>query len=285
VTGSIRVLIAEASRDDVDLVLRELREGGFAPEHESVQDPQAFEAALDKGGWDLVISDFRMPSFTGLEALEILRQRSPDLPFIIVSGTIGEEIAVDTLKSGANDYVMKDRLGRLVPAVRRELGRRADQARLREKEEQFRQAQKMEAVGRLAGGIAHDFNNVLAVITMYCEMMLSRLSSEDYIARDVEQIKAAADRAAALTRQLLAFSRKQIMEPRIVDLNPVISNLEKMLRRLIGEDVELTCAPGEGLRRIRIDPGQLEQVILNLVVNSRDAMPKGGDLILERGPE
>jgi two-component system cell cycle sensor histidine kinase/response regulator CckA len=148
-------------------------------------------------------------------------------------------------------------------------------------ENQFRQAQRLEAVGRLAGGVAHDFNNVLTAITGYSDLLLEELDPADPKRQDVEEIKAAAFRAAGLTRQLLTFSRKQVPETRVLDVNAVVENLEKMLRRLIGEDVKLEVSLGSGLGAVRADPGQLEQVIVNLAVNSRDAMPGGGCLTIE----
>ena len=151
----------------------------------------------------------------------------------------------------------------------------------RSMESQFRQAQRMEAVGRLAGGVAHDFNNVLTAITGYSDLLLEDLGPDDHKRSDVGEIKAAALRAAALTRQLLAFSRKQVFESRVLDLNAVVQTLEKMLRRLIREDVKLEYSLASALGAVRADPGQIEQVILNLAVNSRDAMPSGGRLTIE----
>jgi len=148
-------------------------------------------------------------------------------------------------------------------------------------EQQFRQAQKMEAIGRLAGGIAHDFNNVLTAITGYTELLLDDLGDDAAQRGDLEEIRAAAARAAGLTRQLLAFSRQQVLEPRVLDLNAVVAGMDKMLRRILGEDVELATALAANLGRIKADPGQIEQVILNLAVNARDAMPRGGKLTIE----
>jgi signal transduction histidine kinase len=151
-------------------------------------------------------------------------------------------------------------------------------------EAQLRQAQKMEAVGRLAGGIAHDFNNLLAVIMGHSDLIRSVLRKGDALAHDVEQIRRASERAASLTRQLLAFSRRQFLQPQVIDVNTLVGNLATMLHRLIGEDVQLELRLDADAGRVSADPGQLEQVVMNLTVNARDAMPQGGRLTLETAP-
>src|SRR5579872_505479 len=156
-----------------------------------------------------------------------------------------------------------------------------ESTRRRQLEEQLRQARKMEAVGMLAGGIAHDFNNLLTIINGYSQMLLGNLPETDENRTSVEQIMKAGERAAELTRQLLTFSRRQVVRPKVLDLNAVVADTTVMLRRLIGENIELRMVAGPGLEKVHADPGQLEQVILNLAVNSRDAMPIGGALILE----
>ncbi len=148
-------------------------------------------------------------------------------------------------------------------------------------ERQLLHSQKMEAVGRLAGGVAHDFNNLLTTILGYSELMLMKLPESSPVRADVEEILKAGQRAVGLTRQLLAFSRKQVIEPKVVNLNAVIEEAAKMLRRLIGEDVDLATSLDPSLGSVRVDPGQIEQVLMNLAVNSRDAMPRGGRLTLE----
>ncbi len=546
--------MVEDSETDALLIVRQLRVAGYEPQFERVDTEAALRAALDRQAWDLIISDYNMPGFSGTAALSVLRERGLDIPFIFVSGSIGEDVAVAAMKAGASDYVMKERLKRLAPAIERELRevdvrrerrraqdaviertrlaelsadvavaltqaatlgetltrcaravakhldaaaaciwtvneaaarfelqaaaglreavradlehvgfdrspigtmartrtphfsndltahpllvdgrlvgvlaafsekpladvvrealggvagqlavgieRRRAEAELRQSQERFsrvfqaspvgiaistlaegryvdvndallamigydrrdvvghtraeigiwkdgdavsqiqaevqaegggrvrdrdldlrtrqgeirlalasfekieldgkpclltlvhdvsdrrrledqlRQSQKMEAVGRLAGGVAHDFNNLLAVITGYCDLLLRKLQSESERG-DVEEIRNAAEGACSLTRQLLAFSRRQVVEPRVLDVNQVVERLEKMLRRITGEDVELVTRFAPGLPSIRADAGQLEQVLMNLVVNSRDAMPTGGRLLIE----
>ncbi|OGS37368.1 MAG: hypothetical protein A2506_04255 [Elusimicrobia bacterium RIFOXYD12_FULL_66_9] len=159
--------------------------------------------------------------------------------------------------------------------------RQETEKRLEETEQQLRQAQKMEAVGRLAGGVAHDFNNLLTTILGYCEMMQGAMPKKDPRQEEVKEIQGAAERAATLTRQLLAFSRRQILAPRVLDVNDGLKEIEKMLRRLIGEDIELVLNLDAKLKSIKADPGQLSQVIMNLAVNARDAMPDGGRLLIE----
>ena len=161
------------------------------------------------------------------------------------------------------------------------LGTLFDMTERRKLEEQLLQSQKMEAIGRLAGGIAHDFNNILTAVSGYTELLIGQLAAGDPRRESAEEIRQAGERAAALTQQLLAFSRRQVLEPRVLDLNAVIANMERMLRRVIGEDIELTTSLSTGLWRTRADPAQIEQAILNLVVNARDAMPRGGQLTLE----
>jgi len=179
-----------------------------------------------------------------------------------------------------------DELLRMVEDIGLKMGQFGERARtegvLRETEAQLRQAQKMEAVGRLAGGVAHDFNNLLTVIRGYSELLLGRLGPTDAMRKDMEEIKKAADRASGLTRQLLAFSRRQFIAAKVVDLNALVANMDGMLRRLIGEDIVELCAELDASTgAIKADPGQVEQVIMNLVVNARDAMPTGGRLTIE----
>jgi PAS domain S-box-containing protein len=400
----LRLLLVEDSSSDAARVIAALRTGGFDPESDRVDSRGALIAALERGPWDIVISDYSLPSFDALGALAAVRERQPNLPFVIVSGTIGEESAVTAMKAGAQDFLLKDNLSRLVPAVERELreakarqarkeaeralaaselrfrrladsgiigiavddgsgriveaneaflrmigskaedldagrvdwaaitppewshasalareqlqargmaspvekevvrqdGRRVpllvaaaaldesrhisvciDLSERKRLEEQLRRVQKMDAIGTLAGGIAHDFNNLLSVVLTYAGLILEGVAPGDPLKTDLEEIRQAGERAADLTRQLLAFSRQQVLEPRMVDLNQIVSGMEKMLRRLLGESISLTLLTAKAVGKVHADPGQIEQVIMNLAVNARDAMPGGGSLVIE----
>jgi two-component system, cell cycle sensor histidine kinase and response regulator CckA len=523
---TLQVLHIEDSEQDVELLQRHLTRAGYALISERVETSTAMKIALETKEWDVIFCDFSMPQFNAPAALALVKEMELDIPFIIISGTVGEEVAVKAMHAGAHDYLMKDQLARLVPAIERQLEEaknrrahrqaeeslKASEAELRalfaamsdvilvldvegrylkiaptdptylykppadmlgktlhevfpkedadfflehlrralderqihrveyrlqlgkktvwfegsisplsresvlwiardiserkrveqelrkseeryrdlvenardiiythdlegnftsinkageqitgytreealrlnltqtvapeylekarqmldrklageeetvyeleiiardgrrlavevntrlvfqdglpvgvqgiarditerkQLEDQLRQSQKLEAVGQLAGGIAHDFNNLLTAITGYSQLTLRNLHTEDPLRGNIEEIKKAGDRAAALTRQLLAFSRKQVLQPKVLDFNAVLSEIEKMLRRVIGEDIELRTRLAPELGRIKADPGQIEQVIMNLVVNARDAMEQGGKLTIE----
>ncbi|MGE0040079.1 MAG: response regulator [Vicinamibacterales bacterium] len=404
---ALRTLVVEDCEADALLVIRELRRAGFRLHWRRVDSEPAYVAALDES-WDVIVSDYNLPGFTAHRALELLAQRTVASPFIVVSGSIGEETAVDLLKRGASDYLLKDRIARLGSAVTRAIeeraqlaARRAAEGALTETEdrmrfaleaaevgtwdvdmatgavqwssltealhgvapggfggtvdaflelvhaedrtavgtemvsaprerreshllyrttwpdgtvhwitsigrtfhdgqgapvrtggvafdvterlnleEQYRHAQKMEAVGQLAGGVAHDFNNMLTAIRGYSDLVAESLGDDHPLQAEVGQIRQAAERAAGLTRQLLAFSRRQILEPRVLNLRDVVVAIEPMLRRLIGEQVEIRVV-GDAVGNVQADRGQIEQVVLNLAINARDAMPGGGTLTLE----
>ncbi len=406
----LRILIIEDLPTDAELMERELKRGGFEFVSLLVDTEDAFLAAIEEFRPELILSDFRLPTFDGLSALRIAQERAPLIPFIVVTGSMNEETAVECMKAGAFDYVLKEHIARLVPAVigalergrileqklrveeeLRKLSRAVEQspasiivtdaegqieyvnpkftqvsgyrrnevqgknprilksgttlpgeyrhlwetitagfewrgefqnrkksgelywesaaisairdpggrithflaikediterklaeAEHRRTQEQLIQAQKLESVGRLAGGVAHDFNNLLNVIHGYAELLLRAESEDPKVRERVEQILKASRRAADLTRQLLAFSRRQILEPRVVDLSVLVADLEKMLRRLIGEDILFSVVSPAQVGRIKADPGQVEQVLMNLAVNSKDAMPDGGALTIE----
>jgi signal transduction histidine kinase len=288
---SLRVLIVDDSPMDANLIVRELRRFIAGVSHERIDTAGAMRRALSGSNWDVILCDWSMPKFSARAALSIVKELDFDVPFIIVSGTTGEENAVEAMRAGAHDYILKDRLSRLVPAVEREMREskrrqahagsehRLEEA-LRNSEGQLRQAQKMEAVGRLAGGVAHDFNNALSVILAYGEMVLAAVPADDPNRGDIEEIRRAGERAADLTRQLLMFSRRNVVEPKVIDANEVLDKMQKMLARLLGEDVELSIEKAPDLWPIRVDPSSFDNMIMNLVVNARDAMPRGGQLTI-----
>jgi two-component system cell cycle sensor histidine kinase/response regulator CckA len=277
----LNILHLEDDPNDAALVQSTLKAGGIACSTTCVKNSADFVAALERGDIDLVLTDYSLPSFDGLSALKIVQEERPGLPVILVSGTLGEEQAIDSLKSGATDYVLKEGLVRLVPAIQRAMHDVEERIERRRLEAQFIEAQKMEVVGQLAGGVAHDFNNVLAVIMGYSELMVQDLPADDPFQKYLEEIRLAAERACGLTRQLLVFSRKQTVEAVPLDLNHVVEGMTKMLERLIDDKIEMKFIYGEQLGTVRADPGYLWQVLMNLVVNARDAMPMGGKLIVE----
>jgi PAS domain S-box-containing protein len=401
-------LLVEDNDADAALIVRQLAHAGFDAAWKRVQDEEEFVAALNHE-FDVILADFNLPAFGAARALEALQARDIGVPLIVVSGSIGEETAVQVLQSGAADYLLKDRLARLGSAVQRviaarrlELDKRDAEAALREAEErtrfalsaarvgvwetdlrtgdvrwsetlealhglapgifggtlhaflervhpddredvakaleratqeraeshilyrtqwpdgtthwisgtgrtlydeagrplrsagigldvterhlleeQQRQSQRVESLGQLAGGIAHDFNNLLTVIQGYCELLRNDLEPDGPHQNDLVEIRQAADRATSLTQQLLAFGRRQILEPRVLDLRDSLRGIESMIRRLIGEDLDVVVRTTGEAARIKADAGQIEQVILNLALNARDAMPEGGSLLLE----
>jgi len=399
----LRVLMVEDSEADAELLARELKRAGFEVTWERVQSAAALDQALGKTPWDVIVGDNSMPGFSGTEALAAVRARGMDIPFIFVSGTMGEDLAARALEAGAGDALTKGNLRRLIPVIRREL-RDAEERRARRESEasyrtlvqkaplgiyrstpggrflsantalvqilgydsaddllaldmatdvyadaeerrrlieqdtytdqvydeleatwkkkdgtrirvqlsvrahrspesqveyyeafvrditaqrqleaQLAQSQKMEAIGRLAGGVAHDFNNLLTVILSYSELVLEDLPGDSQQRDDIEQIRKAANGAGELTRQLLAFSRQQVLEPKVIDVNAAITSIERLLGRVLREDIKLQCTLATDVGTVRVDPGQLGQVIMNLAVNARDAMPKGGLLTIETG--
>jgi PAS domain S-box-containing protein len=189
-----------------------------------------------------------------------------------------------TLPALVKDRLLRDQEGRIIgihSTVEDLTERRRSEETLKKSDSQLRQWQRLEAIGRLAGGIAHDFNNLLMTIKGCGEILLQELDPNDPRREEVEQIQKAAERAAELTRQLLAFGRKQVLQPQVVDLNEIVSNMNKILQRVIGEDIQLHTLLGPRLHPVKVDPAQIEQVIMNLAVNARDAMPRGGNLTIE----
>jgi two-component system cell cycle sensor histidine kinase/response regulator CckA len=293
----MKILIAEDERMSRRLLENTLSGWG----HEVVVTcggTEAWAALQQPDAPQLAILDWMMPDMDGLEVCRRVREAPATKSIYIILLTAKGEVndLVAGLTAGANDYVTKPfrreelqarvqvgvRMLELQQALaddRAEL-KRAEEALL-ESKEQLRQAQKLEAIGQLAGGIAHDFNNLLTAISGYCQLSLRQLNEDEPLHHNIEEIQKAGERAASLTRQLLAFSRKQILQPRVLDLNFLIMDLSKMLRRLIAKNIEFITVLRPETGQINADPGQMEQVLMNLVVNARDAMPQGGKIIIE----
>jgi len=395
----LQVLLLEDVAMDAELVQFELERAGLAAELRRVDSREAFVLALGEFRPDVILSDFSLPQFDGMRALELARAWGKTVPFIVVTGSINEETAVQCMKAGATDYVLKSNLARIGPAIRialereRERGERARaQAALRRSEadlrtifdntsqalilldpegrvrlynsaaarseerldsrigigthvaalklvseeslrralarerfsveaapgdgsarfdinyapvcddqdsvigvcvsavditerrrmdEHLRRAERMQATGRLAGGVAHEVNNMMTAILGFGDFLLRSFPESDGRAADVEEILKAARRAADVTRQLLAFSRQQVLHPRTIDLNLVIRDLLPMLQRSVAEQHELAARLAPEACCCHADPGQIEQVLLNLVLNARDAMPGGGRITVQ----
>jgi PAS domain S-box-containing protein len=404
----IQILYLEDNPRDAELVQERLNQLERTCALHLVGRRDEYETALAEKSFDLILSDYNLPDYDGLTALSLARKRQAEIPFILISGVLGEEHAVECMRLGATDYVVKHRLDSLVPAVSRALreceesrkrrqaeesfreqemalhafaavapgvmwlsppdlsailyvspsyekiwgrtvaslyadpqsfveavlpedrdklaraldghalgryfveyrilrpdgsmrwildhgipirdeagkivriaGFAADITDQREAQEQLHQSQKLEALGLLAGGIAHDFSNMLSVILGYSEIIIDRIDKDDCLHEAITAIADAGKQAANLTRQLLVFSRKETLPPSELDLNAIVSNMETMLRRLIGENVDIVTTLAMDLGKVMAAPGQIEQIIMNLAVNARDAMPKGGKLIIE----
>jgi two-component system, cell cycle sensor histidine kinase and response regulator CckA len=411
--AELDILVLEDNAYDAELAIVTLELAGYSCRWDHVVTREGFLEQLDRQDYDLVLSDYSLPTFDGLSAVRMLRERNLDVPFILISGTLGEETAIESLKAGATDYVVKSHLSRLVPVVKRALRERdelrqrrqaeiamrraearyrdlfenandmiytrdiagyftsvngmgerltgytrdellrmridqlfapeyfhlraeevlkrasedalsvaeeiefirkdhrrvwtevssrliyedgkpvgiqgiardiserhrADEQR-RQLEDQLVQAQKMESIGTLAGGVAHDFNNMLTAIIGNVQLVLDDMPPESPDQPLLLEVEKAATRATALTRQLLTFSRRQPIERHSIDLNGSISELSQMLRRIIGEDIEIAIHLTPNLAPIFADSTQIQQVVMNLALNARDAMPRGGQLLI-----
>ena len=280
----LKALLLESSESDCLQLVEHLQQGGYDPQAIRVETAAAFHAAIQEK-WDVILSEYLLPRFGALEALRILNEKGSDIPLIVVSSSLSDRQVHAALAAGAGDCVGKNELIRLNAAVARELRAAAARRERRHLEEQFRHSQRLEAIGRLAGGVAHDFNNLLTIISGWAELLLAGDGLHDTQRGAIEEIRKASQRGGALAHRLLAFSRRQPMAPRIVHINEALVAIEKMIRPLVGEDIELVTLAGAHCDTVKIDPGQFEQVILNLVVNARDAMPGGGKLTVEAAEE
>ncbi len=281
-SASLRLLMIEDSESDAELVLHALARHGYSTEHRRVDDEPTLRQALGDA-WEIVLCDHGLPGFSSFEALALVREHDHELPFVILSGTIGEEAAVEALRAGARDVVLKGNLARLGPVVDRELREAAIRRERAELEAQLNHAEKLDAIGRMAAGIAHDYRNLLGVVLGFSDLALQSLEAQHPAREHVAEIKTASERAIALTQQLLTFARIDGGTPDLVDVNDVVDGLEPMLRPLLGPDIAFAAVLEPELPCVLIDPRSLEQVIVNLTVNARDAMPGGGSFTLRTG--
>jgi two-component system cell cycle sensor histidine kinase/response regulator CckA len=278
----VRLLVVDDDPDAKALVVSALVDAHFERAVDVVPNATDGLARIRRDEHDVYIVDHRLPDGTGIALIHEAKAAGIDKPFILITGYGSGALDEAALREGAADYVEKHLLGtHLERAIRYALRDWRNNRALREREEQLRHAQKMEGIGRLAGGVAHDFNNLLTAIIGFTDLILERIDPLDSTADDVREIRKAADRAAALTRQLLAFGRRQFLDPRVLDVNETVTGLIRMLPRLVGEHIETSTRLAPHLRRVWADPSQMDQMLLNLVLNARDAMPAGGRLMIE----
>ena len=297
----IRVLLVDDDEDDYIVtreVLSEVEDCRVSLEWVSTFD--AGLGAIAGGCFDVGLVDYHLGVRDGLEFIREAVRGGCEVPLILLTGQGDREVDLQAMNVGAADYLVKGRIDAQVleRSIRYSIQRKESERQLRkyrdhlqdlveertnelkDANEQLHHSQKMEAIGRLAGGVAHDFNNLLIPILGYSQLELAKRPTGDGAA-SFEEIQKAAERAADLVHQLLAFSRRQAIEPKAINLNDLIINMDNMLRRLLTEEVELVTLPEQGLGLVEADPGQIEQVIVNLVVNAGDAMPNGGKLTIE----
>ena len=278
----IRLLVIDDDPDARALVASALLDAHFECTIDVVPNVTEGLARVRADQHDVYIVDHRLPDGSGIGLLHEVKAAGIDKPFILITGYGSGELDEAALHEGAADYVEKHLLStHLERAIRYAVRDWQNGRALREREHQLRHAQKMEGIGRLAGGVAHDFNNVLTAIIGFTDLILERVDPLDATASDVREIRKAADRAAALTRQLLAFGRRQFLEPRVLDVNETVSGLIRLLPRLVGEHIETSTRLAPRLRRVWADPSQMDQMLLNLILNARDAMAAGGRLMIE----
>jgi signal transduction histidine kinase len=282
---TLQVLLVEDNPDDERLILRELRRGGYDVSHERVETASAMAAALARGRWDIVLSDFSLPQFSGPAALALLREKGFDIPFIIVSGTVGDEPAVAAMRSGANDYLFKGSLSRLNPAIERELREATIRAERRRMQEQLLISDRMASVGTLAAGVAHEINNPLAAVVANLELLtkdVTRLADElgaadrmQDIFEELRDARESADRLRHIVRDLKVFSRSADDERRgPVDVRRVIESSLRMAWNEIRHRARLVKEYG-AVPLVRANEPRLGQVLLNLIVNAAQAITEG----------
>lgn len=276
---TLAILLLEDTDSDAELVERALRRGGLDFQLRRVETEGAFRSEL--GNWkpDIVLADYRLPGFSGLGALEITREHDREVPFLIVSGTLGDEKAVEVLRLGATDYVLKDRLSRLVPAIERALEENRQRREQRNAEAQLERARRMDSLGRVAGTIAHEMNNVLMALESAIVPLRERPDGRT-AAAVAEQIMNAVRRGQRVTQEVARYSTPVAPETAVVDLTAWLKVFVRQLHAFTGEHVVIDLDLAAGVLPAVIDVRQIEQVIANLASNARDAMAEGGRLVI-----
>ena len=278
----IRLLVVDDDPQALPLVEMALMDAHFERDIEVAATVTAGLERIKADEHDIYLVDHRLPDGTGIDLIHEAKKAGVTKPFILMTGYGSGALDEAAFHEGAADYVEKHLVStHLERSIRYSLRNWHAGRMILDREEQLRHAQKMEAVGRLAGGVAHDFNNLLTAIIGYTDLVSEHVDASSPIYRDVEEIRKAADRGAALTRQLLAFSRKQFLTPTVVDLNETVTGLLQMVPRAIGEHITTTVRLAPDLARVKADVSRMEQVLVNLALNARDAMPDGGELTIE----
>jgi len=276
----LNILHIEDSKEDSELIRELLLNDGLECHITRVDTGLEIFNELEKDPYDLILADCRLPDFSGLRALEIANALRPETPFIFVSGTIGEDTAIDSLRNGATDYVLKDRLSRLVPAVRRALAEAEERMLRRQLQQRLREAGRLEAISTLSSGIAHDFNNILTIILGHASLLTMEHENPDRVLEISGTISDAARRGSEIVQQLLAFARKSDGHVVPVDLNGYIQAHLNALRERLPPGVDLTFEPAADLPDILMDASQVDRMLVNLLTNSVDAMSTGGRITL-----
>jgi len=277
---TLNILHIEDSEEDSELISRLLVSNGFQCNITRVETrPQVFDE-LEKNSFDLILADCKLPAFSGLRALEIAHALKPETPFVFVSGTIGEETAIESLRNGATDYVLKDRLSRLVPAVRRALAEAEERTMCRKLQQRLREAGRLEAISTLSNGIAHDFNNILTIILGHASLLTMEHENPARILEISGTISDAARRGSEIVQQLLAFARKSDGHVAPTDLNLYLGSHLNSLKERTRSEVELKFEPAKDLPHILADAAQLDRILANLIANSGDAISGEGQITL-----
>jgi two-component system cell cycle sensor histidine kinase/response regulator CckA len=278
---TLNILHIEDSKEDSELIGRLLNNNGIACDVTRIESrPEIFDE-LEKHAYDIILADCKLPNFSGQRALEIAHALKPEIPFVFVSGTIGEETAIESLRNGATDYVLKDRLSRLVPAVRRALAEAEERAMCRQLQQRLREAGRLEAISTLSNGIAHDFNNILTIILGHAALLTMEHKNPDRVLEISGTITEAGRRGSEIVQQLLAFARKSDGHVAPADLNRYIEAHLPALKQRLPSGMDLNFQPASDLPDILMDASQVDRILDNLITNSVDAMPAlGGRIIL-----